>query len=83
MATVTEAEHARAAAKLRSLIAAYEEKRDLIQLGAYTEGSNSTVDQAIVARPRIDEFLCQEPSDLEPFESTVRRLTALAREVGG
>src|SRR6202020_757655 len=40
-------EHLAAAVKVRAAIAAYEESRDLIELGAYTSGTNPALDTAI------------------------------------
>jgi type III secretion protein N (ATPase) len=78
MGNVVDERHARAARRVRALLAAYEEKRDLIALGAYVRGSVQLVDQAIEALPEIDELLCQSPNDLEPFERTLQQLVRLA-----
>jgi flagellar biosynthesis/type III secretory pathway ATPase len=67
MDAVVTSEHALAARKLRSLIAAYEDKRDLITLGAYAKGSDE-----------IERFLKQPPDELESFERTVAALRTLA-----
>jgi len=76
---VVPAEHTRAARGLRALLAAYEEKRDLISLGAYEAGSDRRLDQAIAAMPDLEHFLAQEPSEWTTFETTVARLHELAR----
>lgn len=50
---------------LRTLLAAYREARDLIEIGAYRPGSNPVVDRAVELKPGIDAFLRQaieEPS---------------------
>ena len=44
---------------LRQLMAEYNDKRDLIEIGAYARGSNPLVDRAIDLRQRINQFLCQ------------------------
>jgi len=77
MESVVSAEHAKAARRLRMLISAYEQKRDLIALGAYSKGSDSAVDQAILALPEIERFLQQRAVELEPFERTAAALSAL------
>jgi flagellum-specific ATP synthase len=46
--------------ELRRLMAAYEESRDLIEIGAYREGSNPLVDRAIELKGAIDDF-CRQP----------------------
>lgn len=45
--------------ELRSLLAAYREARDLIEIGAYKPGANPTVDRAVALHDRINEFLRQ------------------------
>jgi ATP synthase in type III secretion protein N len=76
MDAVVTREHALAARHVRSLVAAYEEKRDLVALGAYARGSDPRVDQAIQALPSIERFLMQRADEIEDFEST---RSALAR----
>jgi ATP synthase in type III secretion protein N len=78
MDAVVAPEHLAAARKLRSLVAAYEEKRDLIALGAYSKGSDPRVDQALFALPEIERFLQQSAADLAPFEHAIAALKALS-----
>ncbi len=59
MGAVAAPEHVESARRLRELLAAYEESRDLILLGAYQSGSDPTVDLAIEHMPTIDGFLRQ------------------------
>jgi flagellum-specific ATP synthase len=49
--------------RVRSLMAAYHDKRDLISIGAYEAGSDPLVDQAIALREPIDGFLRQHASE--------------------
>ena len=77
MNAVVDARHAAAAARLRSLVAAYEEKRDLVALGAYVAGTDRRVDQALSSRRDVERFL-QQPADCNaPFDETVAMLHAL------
>lgn len=59
MPQVTSAEHRRLAARMRALLAAYEERRDLIALGAYQSGSEPLVDEALERRAALEAFLGQ------------------------
>jgi FliI/YscN family ATPase len=68
----------RAAQHVRSLIAAYEQKRDLIALGAYAKGSDAELDRAIAAQPDILRFL-QQGAESEPLERTQQALALLAK----
>jgi type III secretion protein N (ATPase) len=78
MPQVTAKPHQAAAQRARALLAAYEEKRDLIALGAYSKGSDPRLDQAIAAAPELDRFLCQQTSVIEPEATTLQTLKAIA-----
>ncbi len=57
-------------AKLRSLIARYEETRELRLMGGYTPGADVALDKAIKAVPRIYEAMTQSldaPQCEDPF----------------
>lgn len=82
MDAVVGSEHARAARVVRGLLAAYEEKRDLITLGAYGKGSDPRVDRAISAQPELVRFLAQGAEETSSFEDTQRQLLALAKKFG-
>jgi FliI/YscN family ATPase len=63
-------DHLAAASTLRSALAAYDESKDLIELGAYTPGSNPRLDAAIQVRSEVLDFLRQNCSiDASPTES--------------
>ena len=69
------------AAALRSLLAAYHDAKDLIQLGAYVAGSDPRVELAKAALPEIHAFLQQRLDDRAALPETLARLHALARKV--
>jgi type III secretion protein N (ATPase) len=73
--------HVAAARKLRALIATYEEKRDLITLGAYAKGSDPRVDRALAALPEIERFLCQN-AEASSWDATLSELERLAARFG-
>jgi flagellum-specific ATP synthase len=54
------------ATQLRSLLAAYRDKRDLIAIGAYERGSDPVTDKAIDLKDAIDGFLKQKPDEAVP-----------------
>jgi flagellum-specific ATP synthase len=66
--------------RLRQLLAAWEEARDLIEIGAYQRGSNPVVDEALAKRDLIEAFLCQDVDDPASWDATWGSLAAL---VGG
>ena len=59
MSRVSSAEHRRMAARFRELLAAYEQRRDLILLGAYARGTDALTDEAILRQPALEAFLAQ------------------------
>jgi len=83
MPRVATEEHRRSAGVVRALLSLHEEKRDLVALGAYREGSDANVDRARRAHPDIERFLRQGPEDGAPFESTVESVSRIAAKFGG
>jgi len=67
-----------AAESIRGLMASYKENEDLINIGAYQKGSNSTIDRAIQLRSVIEGFLAQEQHELVPWKSSTDDLMKLA-----
>ena len=78
MPNVTAKPQQAAAQRARALLATYEEKRDLIALGAYSKGSDARLDQAITAAPDLERFLCQDAATIDPSATTLQTLKALA-----
>jgi len=74
MPAVASAEHLRAAQRVRELIAAYEQNRDLVLLGAYKKGTDPRVDEAVERWPQIESFLRQGIHERSDFEETLARL---------
>ncbi len=79
MPAVTGEAHQAAAARLRSVLAAYEARRDLVALGAYQRGSEPATDEAIARIEAVEGFLRQGAREAAPYEETVERLLALFR----
>ena len=77
MNAVVDEGHREAAGRVRELMAAYEQKRDLIALGAYKPGSDQRTDEAIAAMDAISAFLRQGTHENTSFEETRKRLLAL------
>ncbi len=77
MPKVTSAEHGQAAIRIKQWLGAYEQRRDLIDVGAYQRGADPVVDQAIVKLPAIREFLAQSMHEGVGFEATQTQLATL------
>ena len=65
------------ARRVLSLWATYETIEDLVNIGAYVPGVNGEYDLAVQARPRIVQFLQQEPSAAFTFEQSKKQLAEL------
>jgi flagellum-specific ATP synthase len=67
--------------RLRSALAAYREKEDLISIGAYQPGTDPILDAAIGLRPAIDAFLKQRVDEPCAVDEADRQLLGLAHEL--
>src|SRR5919199_5998310 len=76
--TLASAGHQAAASLLRDGLVAYQQARDLINIGAYVNGSNPQIDRAIRMQPQILRFLRQTPDAPTPLADSVAQLTAMA-----
>lgn len=77
MTDIVDRPHRNAAQEVRNILAAYREAEDLINIGAYVQGSNARIDQAIAKIEAIRTFLQQEVDVAVPFPDTKNQLLAL------
>lgn len=75
---VTSLEHQQSVTEVRQVMTAYEDIRDLIQVGLYQQGSVPEVDDAIRRIPNIEGFLKQEQSEHSQWNATIDQLKTLA-----
>lgn len=78
MPAITGEAHRTAAGQLRDLLATYRKASDLINIGAYAEGSNPAIDRAVALMPAILGFLRQGANEPAAYAETVDRLQAIA-----
>jgi len=71
---VTEPEHLKMRQKAIDLMAAYREVEDMINIGAYVEGSDSRIDYARKVMPKINAFLRQSVDKKMSIELGVAEL---------
>lgn len=64
--------------RIRRAMAVYEEAKDLIEVGAYRNGSNPAIDEAIELRPAIEDFLIQSVEESSSMNITLDKLSELA-----
>jgi len=78
MSRVAGPEHTRAARDLRGLLAAYEDNRDLVSIGAYVRGTDPSIDRVLDLLPDINAFLRQQADEVTPLGVAIDRLQQLA-----
>jgi len=78
MCDVVEPEHLKAARTILEHLAVHRDAEDLINIGAYVQGSNPKIDMALKKIDAITEFLKQDISERGEFNSTRDRLLELA-----
>ena len=77
MVDVVSPEHLKAARRAVGILATYREAEDLIQLGAYKQGSNPRVDEAIERIEDVRRYLKQDMYERAEFEESVQRLLTM------
>jgi flagellum-specific ATP synthase len=80
MIDVTPPRHHELAAGIRRILATYRDAEDLINIGAYVEGSNPDIDHAIAIVPLVNQFLRQGLEEPAPFEEIE---ALMGRALGG
>ena len=78
MTDVADEEHKAAAGLMRSILAAYRQSEELINIGAYARGSNPEIDLAIEMMPEIGAYLRQGMYERSSFGQAREGLLALA-----
>ena len=77
MYDIVSKQHWAMSSRLRTLLGSYQENFDLVQIGAYQQGANPVLDEALRKMPAIDRFLRQEINDLTPIAQTLELLPQL------
>ena len=65
------------ARKLKAVLATYRKAEDLINIGAYVDGSNPRIDYAIKMIDPINDYLCQEIDATVPLDDSFAQLAQL------
>ncbi len=82
MADVVDNDHLRIAGTIKDYMASYRENEELINIGAYTPGSNDKIDKAIKLHDPLDSFLRQNRSEKNTFDQSYSKLKELSKIVG-
>ena len=78
MPRIVSPEHQDAAAKVRRMLATYEDARDLIAIGAYRPGADPKVDKAVRSISEAEALIAQRSREGREWSETIRRLGELA-----
>ena len=77
MSAIATKEHKTLAGKLRNVLATYSDAEDLINIGAYKNGSNPDIDYAIRKIRAVNGYLCQATDEKFLFEEEMSLLEQL------
>jgi flagellum-specific ATP synthase len=81
--SVTSAEQRTLAAEARRLLSIHDRARDLIEVGAYSPGSDPELDRAVALAPALEAFRRQDLHDLHPADQAWADLAAIVLSTGG
>ncbi len=79
MPDLVTAEQAAAARNIRELLAVYQKAEDMINIGAYSKGTNPKIDLALSKIDRINLYLQQESDEVVDWETALREQVELLR----
>jgi len=79
MPAVASKEHRIAAQKIKEIYATYIDAEDLINIGAFSAGSNRRIDGAIALIDRVRSFLVQQVRERTTFDETVQSLIGITQ----
>lgn len=74
MSSIVTKQHKALAGKLKTVLATYSEAEDLINIGAYKNGSNKNIDYAIEKIDAVNTFLRQDVDEKFNFDEVVNML---------
>lgn len=80
MSAIATSEHKELAGKLKNVLATYNEAEDLINIGAYKNGSNKNIDYAIQKIDAVNDFLTQKTDEKFQFDEEINLLRALFQD---
>ena len=77
MSSIATKEHKKFANQLKNVLATYGEAEDLINIGAYKNGSNKEIDYAISKINAVNQFLMQQVDEKFTFDEAVDLLKGI------
>lgn len=74
MSDIVTKDHKKLAAEIKKNMATYKEAEDLINIGAYTKGSNPDIDVAIQKHKMIENFVLQDVEEKIDFDTVIESM---------
>jgi len=74
MPAVTSDEHRQLAQNMKQAYSVYQQNKDLIAIGAYTQGNDPRIDQSINLLPVINFYLQQKMKEVIPYDQSLSQL---------
>ncbi len=83
MPMVTNESQLKESNQIKQLYSLYEQNRDLINVGAYQQGTSPAIDQAIAMQPKIQRFLMQGMNEAVSMSESQQQLSQLLSQQPG
>ena len=83
MNDVTDKKHQKESGKIRELMAAYRKAEDLVNIGAYRQGANPTIDRALAQIDPINRLLRQDIDENVSAASALGEMEKIIQAGGG
>ena len=77
MPNIVDDAHLKSMQRFKLLLATYRENKDLLSIGAYKSGSNTTIDEAIQKQPQLKQFIGQGMKQAVAFDESVTGLRTI------
>ena len=77
MTEIVTPEHQQHVRRFKQIYSTYQQNQDLINVGAYTKGSDPRIDESIIYQSRLRSFLEQNIYDAVDYETSMEDLQKL------
>ena len=77
MNDLVDEEHQRLSAQIKDVLSTYQESEDLINIGAYSAGSNKRIDYALKHIDAVNAYLRQDKEEKVPLEQAVEEIKSI------
>ena len=77
MPTVVSREHIAVAQEMRSILATYKKAEDIVNIGAYVQGSNPAIDRSLEYIQAINSFLKQGVDECVSFDNVIAEMNGI------